>query len=167
MANHSPTLLRSLRHKRRRMRAILVAGIAALIMLGSAPPANAAYYYEFDLAAPVPGFAGSGDAEGSIEYTSLAPRKFTVAASIRDNCPSDGKGMELMIRVEMTNGNFYTEGNVAQDLNNCGNGWVVEFPFQYTAPNAIKQSRAQLWATEDGVPFVKIDESTWKDHPET
>lgn len=140
--------------------------VTAPIVLLTVAPASAAYYYSYDLYGPVPGYAGSGDLEGDIQYAVSARKKFTVFASIRDNCPADGKGMEMQMLVDTTGANW-TKGNIVQDLDNCGNGWTTTgYPLDFTAPNPIVQARAQLWATEGGVPFVLVDQSNWKPHPE-
>ncbi len=146
-------------------RAVAVSTIAFAAVVAVSGPAFAVYNY--DISGPVPGAAGSGRSDGELDFA-LYNNRFTWVGEIRDICPADGYGMELRIRVHMMDGSTQVWNNVIQDVNGCGATWEVQnFPVQYSAGAAVREIRAELWATQDADPVLQIATSNWKDNPNT
>lgn len=153
------------RHSQRLAILLAPVTVASLWVATGVPAVGADYYNTFDINGPS-GYGGSGRTYGDIQFYPSPKTKMSVGGNIGDVCPADSKGWQLQMLTLQNNGAYWRKSDVMHDYNNCGNGWeVLSPPGDFFAPNAINQTRAELWVTEQGSPLAAAAVSAWKVHP--
>lgn len=137
--------------------------MAMTMILGFSAPANAVVYNnDFSFTGSLAGYAGSGFTQG-VFYYYPNPTVYGVSGqpvgSVRDRCPTDGKGVAT--RVFVTNV-FYTVTalrTVGKDIDGCGPNAVFLDGGTWSLGDNIYGAEMQLWATEGGEPFDYMSRS--------